>query len=116
MFDVGIEELLLRIAKIFGRVVHGLKHFEMHQIYAEKFLQFFDEICRHKDAEMRKQGAYNLACFNLYYKDYVNLMYYSGGNTILDFHELYYSFSKDPETSIKFTVASSIHEAFLLTE
>lgn len=54
MFDVGIEELLLRVAKIFGRVVHGLKHFDMHKIYAEKFLLFFEEICRHKDPEMRK--------------------------------------------------------------
>lgn len=35
MFDVGIEELLLRVAKIFGKVVHGLKHFDMHKIYAE---------------------------------------------------------------------------------
>jgi hypothetical protein len=69
MIDIGIEDLILRLANILGKIVHGLKQFDMHKLHIEKILEFYREICNHKDLEMRKEGAYNLACFNLYYKE-----------------------------------------------
>lgn len=49
-----MEEITSRLAKILGRVVDGLHHFDMHKLYIDKTLQFYGEICRHKDVEMRK--------------------------------------------------------------
>lgn len=49
-----MEEITSRLAKILGRVVDGLYHFDMHKLYIDKTLQFYGEICRHKDVEMRK--------------------------------------------------------------
>lgn len=51
---IGIEEILLRLAKLIGKVVYKLKEFNLHELYKEKFIEFFQEICSHKDVEMRR--------------------------------------------------------------
>lgn len=33
MIDVGIEDIIARLAKILGKIVHGLHHFDMHKLH-----------------------------------------------------------------------------------
>ncbi|CDW84144.1 serine threonine-protein phosphatase 4 regulatory subunit 4 [Stylonychia lemnae] len=107
-FDVGIEEIDLRMAKLIGNVVYQLKQLDFHMLYKDKFLQYFHHVCIHKDVEMRRQGAFNLAIFHQLYKEHQP-------ERMIDFYEIYFHFSRDNDTLIRKTVASCIHEAFILT-
>jgi len=53
-----------------GKIVHKLKQFDLHLQYKDKFLEFFQIVSSHKDIEMRRHGAFNLACFNSLYKEF----------------------------------------------
>lgn len=54
---------------------------------------------------MRRHAAFNLACFNLLYKEYQ-------AESDIDFQELYLNFAKESDLQIKKAIASSLHEAF----
>ncbi len=62
-------EIISRMAKLIGRIVHKLSAFDLHIKYKEQILTFYKEIIEHRDEENVKQGIYNLPCFNLLYKD-----------------------------------------------
>jgi len=66
----GIEDIDLRLAQLIGKVAYKLSSFDLHTYYKEQFIEFFLDVCNHKDLEMRRHGAYNLACFNQLFKDY----------------------------------------------
>lgn len=36
---------------------------------APQIVNFFASVCTSKEVEMRRNGAYNLACFNMLFKD-----------------------------------------------
>jgi hypothetical protein len=57
---------------------------------------------------MRREGAYNLACFTILFNEYQE-------ENGIDFQELYLNFSKENDVAIKKVIAASIHEAFALT-
>lgn len=88
--DVGIEEIVQRLAQLIGKIVYNLKPFEFHLKYQDHFVDFFKSICQHKEVEMRRFAAYNLACFNQLYKDYQNELG-------IDFQDIYYKFSKEED-------------------
>lgn len=66
------DEIIARMAKLIGRVVHKLSAFDLHIKYKEQILTFYSEIINHSDEENALQGILNLPCFNLLYKDKVN--------------------------------------------
>lgn len=101
--DCNVEEILLRLAGSLGKIVYSLKRFDLYLKHKDKFIEFFLTTVRHKDTEMRKKAAFNLPCFNQLYKDHCE---------DVDFQELYYQFSKEPDEEIKRLIAVSIHEAF----
>ena len=62
----------------------------------------------HKELKMRRLAAFNLPCFYKLFKEYEE-------EIDLDFNEIYLQFSKEEDPMILKTIASSIHEAFNLT-
>jgi hypothetical protein len=57
---------------------------------------------------VRRLAAYNLPCFHKLFKE-------NADSLDIDFLELYLKFSKDEDDQILKTIASCIHEAFLIT-
>lgn len=106
--DINIEEIVQKLAQMLGKIVYKLKEFDLHLRNKDQFLEFFEQISSHKDIEMRKHAAYNLACFNSLYKDYQ-------AEHNIDYQELYLIYAKEQDPFIKKAVAACLHEAFLLT-
>eukprot|EP00347_Sterkiella_histriomuscorum_P008191 403346032 len=109
MIEVGIEDILLRLANILGKIIHGLQIFGMHKIHIQQILDFYVIICKDKSLEMRRHGAYNLACFNLLFKD-------EQEKYNIDFCDLYLQFAKEQDPQIRYIIATSIHEAYILSD
>jgi hypothetical protein len=71
-----------------GKIVYKLKEFDLHLKKKEPILEFYSLISQHKEIEMRRHGAYNLACFNSLYKEFQ-------GDSEIDYQELYLNYSKE---------------------
>ena len=69
MLDISFEDIEIRLAKIIGQIVYELSKHDLHLKYVDNFIKFFISICNNKEVEMRRQGIFNLACFNMLYKD-----------------------------------------------
>ena len=106
--DIQIEEIEQKLAQMLGKIVYKLKEFDLHLKKKEPILEFYSLISQHKEIEMRRHGAYNLACFNSLYKEFQ-------GDSEIDYQELYLNYSKEQDPFVKKAVAASLHEAFQLT-
>jgi hypothetical protein len=69
IMEAGIEDINIKLAEIIGKVVYMLSPMGLHLTHKEKFIEFFTNICNHKEPEMRKNGAFNLTCFNKLYRE-----------------------------------------------
>ena len=67
---VDIQDIVMRLAKIIGKVVYKMSQYELHIAYKDKFIGFYQEMYHHKEIEMRRHAAYNLPCFNHLYYEY----------------------------------------------
>ena len=63
------DEIIARMAKMLGRIVHKLSAFDLHLKYQEQILTFYKEMIEHRDEENVMQGICNLPCFHMLYKD-----------------------------------------------
>ena len=81
----------------------------MHIKYQDPILKFYSEICAHKEFIIRKWAVYNLPAMHQHYKD-------SQDDFGISFQDLYKQFSEDEEFEIRYTAASSLHEAFKLID
>ncbi len=86
--DITIEDILLRLAKLMGKIVFNLKHFDLHILFRDKMVEFFVNSCQNKDVEMRRAASFNLPCFFQLYRDFQEDMN-------LDFKEIYLQFSQE---------------------
>jgi hypothetical protein len=107
--DQSQTEIIVRISEIFGYILVKLKDFDLHTKYREQFINFYQEIVDHKEDCIRLKAVYNLPCMNLLYKSMESELKVS-------FQEIYIKFSEDREYDIRFCAASSLHEAFKLTD
>ncbi len=63
------DEIIAKMAKLIGKIVHKLSAFDLHIKYKTEIITFYKAIVEHRDEENVKQGIYNLPCFHLLYKD-----------------------------------------------
>jgi glutamine synthetase adenylyltransferase len=57
------EEVLPRMSKLIGKIVHKLTKDELHLKYKEAFLSYFSWISESEDDGIRLNAAYNLPAF-----------------------------------------------------
>ena len=134
------DEIIARMAKIIGRIVHKLSAFDLHIKYQEQILTFYKAMIEHRDEQNVLCGITNLPCFNLLYKDRLGRPPPGTAETQstsathtgnqengdldddqeerkvidLDFQELYYKYSNEQNEEMRIVAASCIHEGFLL--
>ena len=87
--EADIEEIQVRIAEMFGRIVYSLKPFNLHMKFKDPILDFYSKMTNHKELKMRRHAAYNLPCFNQ--------LYHGIDEYDLDFNELYLRFVKEED-------------------
>ena len=69
--DSNQSEIVIRMSKIIGKIVHKLSHFDLHTKYQEELLSFYKAIVNHEDDQCVENGIYNLPCFHSLYRDKV---------------------------------------------
>lgn len=47
--DSNQSEIVIRMSKIIGKIVHKLSHFDLHTKYQEELLSFYKAIVNHED-------------------------------------------------------------------
>ena len=77
--------------------------------YKKEFIDFFRQLCDHKENEIRLNAAYNLPCFNIIFKDQQKEL-------DINFFDLYDKFVGDESQEIADCTVKSLHEAFKLVE
>ncbi len=73
--------------------------------YKKEFLDYFLEICNHKEDSIRRNAVFNLPAMCYLFKG-VNKE--SG----FSFQDIYYKFSEEDDFDMRYCAASSLHEAF----
>lgn len=73
--------------------------------YKKQFLDYFLELCDHKEDQIRKNAVYNLPAMNFLFKGADKELGFS-------FQDLYLKFSEEDLFDIRYCAASSLHEAF----
>lgn len=69
MLDISFYDIEIRLARVIGKIVYEISKHDLHLKYMDSFIKFFITICNNKEVEIRRQGIYNLACFNMLFKD-----------------------------------------------
>lgn len=95
----------MRIAEVYGPVVYKMSQRGLHLSYKKELIEYYREICNHKQESIRKWAVYHLPCMNLLFKDCQVEM-------DIDFKDLYLKFSEDEDFDIRYCAATSLHEAF----
>ena len=75
--------------------------------HGQEIVDFFKEMCDHKDQTIREKALYNMPCMHLLYKDQQT-------EFDISFHELYKSLSNEPDHREQ--VAKCLHEAFKIID
>ena len=65
------DEIVEKMARIIGRIVHKLSAYDLHLKYKNQILSFYKAMVEHKDLENNITGIKNLPCFHLLYKEHV---------------------------------------------
>ena len=97
------------MTEVFGKVVYKMSVLGIHLKYRKELIDYFKEICSHKQESIRKQAVFHLPCMNLLFKQYEKELEIS-------FQDVYLKFSEDEEFEIRRCAAASLHEAFVITE
>jgi hypothetical protein len=66
MFEKEIEqheELLYSMATVWGKLLHELKKYDMHESLTEKIVEFYQSLITHENEELRKRAIFNLPFF-----------------------------------------------------
>ena len=135
------DEIVARMARLIGPIVHKLSAFDLHLKYKEPILTFYKEMINHRDEDNVLCGIYNLPCFNLLYKDAVSkpppgtaatqstattgpavapehgIDLEEDGEfkaTEIDFFDLYYKYGTEASEEMRAITAACLHEAFKL--
>lgn len=61
------DEIIARMAKMIGRIVHKLSAFDLHIKYQDQILTFYKEMIEHRDEENVLASVCNLPCFQMLY-------------------------------------------------
>lgn len=62
------QEILQRMADIFGIVIERLARVDLHLQYKDQFIAYYKEVCDHSEETIRMKGVYNLPAMNLLFK------------------------------------------------
>lgn len=76
-----------------GQIIFNIAKWDLHLKYKNQLIDFYKQICDHKDDEVRMSAVYNLPCMNYYFKqveDEVGVL----------FQEFYFRFTEDEELPI----------------
>jgi hypothetical protein len=66
MFEKEIEqheELLYSMATVWGKLLHELKKYDMHESLTEKIVEFYQSLITHENEELRRRATFNLPFF-----------------------------------------------------
>jgi len=63
VIDCNIEEIIIRLARLLGKIVWELKRCDLNLRHREKLCDFYSKICVDKEIDMRRSAAFNLPCF-----------------------------------------------------
>lgn len=97
------------MAEIFGKIVYKMSLLGIHLKYRKELIEYFKEICAHKQEIIRKQAVYHLPCMNMLFKEYEKEL-------DISFQDVYLKFSDDEDFDIRKCAAASLHEAFKITD
>lgn len=56
------------MAEVFGIVVYKMSLLGLHMKYRKEFIEYYKQICNHKQDSIREMGVFNLPCMNMLYK------------------------------------------------
>lgn len=101
------HELTLKMTELLGPIVFKLKKYDLHMKHGQEIIDFFKEMCDHKEQDIREKALYNLPCMHLLYKHKQN-------EFDISFYQLYNTFSIEPDHREQ--VAKCLHEAFKLVD
>ena len=101
------QEILERIAELFGRVVFALSKFGLHLNYKVQVAAFYKFIAGHKAEEIRRHAVYNLPAMLVLYKPVETEL-------SLNFSSLFLEFATEAGSDSRTTIAHCLHEAFRL--
>lgn len=58
-----IDEFRVKITELSGKILDKLSHCHLAHKYEEMFLEFFREVIRDKNNDVKMKALYNLPCF-----------------------------------------------------
>jgi hypothetical protein len=65
------DEIVIRMSRIVGQLVHKLQAHELHEKYKAEFIEFYKGICVHRCEEIRENAAYNLPAMNMIFRKFL---------------------------------------------
>lgn len=107
---VTVDEIRLRVTQYSGKILDQLQKCQMAHKNEEMMMDFFRQIIRDKNPDVKLKGAYNLPCFVL------NYLNFKEGNFEV-FEDIYVDLLRDEtvnKNEIKKILSASIHETMAL--